>query len=99
MSLRRRIVLLSALLLLAQTLLAWHLPAHLQEQLAEHGTSFGITFDADDCSLSGHGAALPLLAPPAALPPAVVCPPSGTVLASAAAAVLIPPARGPPRYT
>lgn len=96
MTLRLRILIFSSLLLLSQTLLAWHLPAHLQEQLAEDGAAFGITLSGDECSLSGHGATLPVLAPPPALPPFFTYSLVPTLPAPLTATAIVPPARGPP---
>jgi len=90
----RRHLLLAALLLVAQTVLAWHAPSHIfdghRDAVAQH-----------DCeALHGHGMATPptlFIAPPVPCP--LVTGAGRTVAAPDVALPRIHPARAPPVFS
>ena len=86
-----------ALLLVAQTLLAWHAPAHILD--GHDGQSAIVAHDCDLC-VQGHGlVGVPTLFTPPPVLPDTTTPPADVSRPVAVTPTKIHPARAPPRFS
>ncbi|WP_194855505.1 hypothetical protein [Alloalcanivorax venustensis] len=86
-----------ALLLVAQTLLAWHAPAHILD--GHDGQSAIVAHDCDLC-VQGHGlVGVPALFTPPPVLPDTTTPPADVSRPVAVTPTKIHPARAPPRFS
>lgn len=100
-------ILLTGLLLLAQLLLAWHLPSHIgvNDQLAASDSQTDGTvlphISGEPCALgiNGHGAALPASASCPALAPSAALPYLSVLLQYHSLQYIAYQARGPPLHS